>query len=102
VHIRSKTGSAEVHGKQSTSWVASYDKRYVVLMMVTQAGTGSGTSGPAVRKIWEALYGVKGTEVRPSKAALPDAKPPVRLPVFAEDGEILPPLSTSGQREDSR
>ncbi len=46
VKIRSKTGSAEVHGKQSTSWVASYDKNYVVLMMVTQAGTGSGTSGP--------------------------------------------------------
>ncbi|HEX5772042.1 MAG TPA: penicillin-binding protein 2, partial [Nocardioidaceae bacterium] len=27
VKIRSKTGSAEVYGKQSTSWVASYDKR---------------------------------------------------------------------------
>ena len=52
-----------MHGKQSTSWVASYDKNYVVLMMVTQAGTGSGTSGPAVRKIWEALYGVKGMKV---------------------------------------
>ena len=63
VHIRSKTGSAEVHGKQSTSWVASYDKKYVVLMMVTQAGTGSGTSGPAVRKIWEALYGIHGMNV---------------------------------------
>ena len=25
IHIRSKTGSAEVYGKQSTSWVASYD-----------------------------------------------------------------------------
>ena len=34
IHIRSKTGSAEVYGKQSTSWVASYDKNYVVLMMV--------------------------------------------------------------------
>ena len=30
IHIRSKTGSAEVYGKQSTSWVASYDKNYVV------------------------------------------------------------------------
>ena len=59
----SKTGSAEVYGKQSTSWVASYDKNYVVVMMVTQAGTGSGTSGPAVRKIWEALYGVNGMKV---------------------------------------
>jgi penicillin-binding protein 2 len=101
VHIRSKTGSAEVHGKQSTSWVASYDKNYVVLMMVTQAGTGSGTSGPAVRKIWEALYGVKGTEVHKDRAALPDAKPPSRLPVFADDGEILPPVLRSEKRSRS-
>jgi penicillin-binding protein 2 len=93
VRIRSKTGSAEVHGKQSTSWVASYDKNYVVLMMVTQAGTGSGTSGPAVRKIWEALYGVKGMKVDTAKAALPDARTPTGLPVFAEDGEILPPMA---------
>jgi penicillin-binding protein 2 len=95
IHIRSKTGSAEVHGKQSTSWVASYDKKYVVLMMVTQAGTGSGTSGPAVRKIWEALYGVHGMKVDEAKAALPDATPPARLPVFAKDGEILPPVDRS-------
>ncbi len=92
VTIRSKTGSAEVHGKQSTSWVASYDKKYVVLMMVTQAGTGSGTSGPAVRKIWEALYGIHGMNVN-KKAALPDATPPLALPIFAKDGEILPPVA---------
>jgi penicillin-binding protein 2 len=95
VKIRSKTGSAEVYGKQSTSWVASYDKRYVVLMMVTQAGTGSGTSGPAVRKIWESLYGVHGTKVNTKKALLPDARPPAGLPVFAKDGEILPPVTKS-------
>jgi penicillin-binding protein 2 len=97
VKIRSKTGSAEVYGKQSTSWVASYDKNYVVLMMVSQGGTGSGTSGPAVRKIWETLYGVKGMKVDKSKAALPDAQPPKGLPVFARDGEILPP-STRAER----
>ena len=95
VKVRSKTGSAEVHGKQSTSWVASYDKNYVVLMMVTQAGTGSGTSGPAVRKIWEALYGVQGTQVHPRKAAIPGTEPPTALPVFARDGEILPPASAA-------
>jgi penicillin-binding protein 2 len=95
VRIRSKTGSAEVYGKQSTSWVASYDKRYVVLMMVTQAGTGSGTSGPAVRKIWEALYGIHGMHVNPARGILPDAKPPRGLPVFARNGEILPPRSVS-------
>ena len=61
VKIRGKTGSAEVYGKQCTSWVATYTKDYVVVMMVTQGGTGSGTSGPFVRKIWEALYGIPVT-----------------------------------------
>ena len=65
VTIRSKTGSAEVYGKQSTSWVASYTDDYVVVMMVSQGGTGSGTSGPAVRTIWETLYGIDGEDVRP-------------------------------------
>jgi penicillin-binding protein 2 len=97
VRIRSKTGSAEVYGKQSTSWVASYDKRYVVVMMVSQGGTGSGTSGPAVRKIWETLYGVRGMDVNENRAALPGASPPAGLPVFAEDGEILPPTSAAGE-----
>ncbi len=103
VHIRSKTGSAEVYGKQSTSWVASYDKRYVVVMMVSQGGTGSGTSGPAIRKIWETLYGVKGNRVRPEAAAIPGTKPPRGLPVFAPDGAILPPrIDTTPRREEKR
>jgi penicillin-binding protein 2 len=91
VHIRSKTGSAEVYGKQSTSWVASYDDNYVVLMMVTQAGTGSGTSGPGVRKIWESLYGVQGTSVDTKKVLIPGIVAPAALPSFQPDGSILPP-----------
>ena len=91
VHIRSKTGSAEVYGKQSTSWVASYDDNYVVLMMVTQGGTGSGTSGPFVRKIWESLYGVRGEQVDRRDALIPGVVPPSRLPSFQTDGSILPP-----------
>jgi penicillin-binding protein 2 len=97
VKIRSKTGSAEVYGKQSTSWVASYDKRYVVVMMVSQGGTGSGTSGPAIRKIWETLYGINGMKVDRRKAAIPGAIPPAALPTFAKDGAILPPV-TKGRR----
>jgi penicillin-binding protein 2 len=91
VHIRGKTGSAEVYGKQSTSWVATFDENYVVIMMVTQGGTGSGTSGPAVRKIWETLYGVDGMDVDPGKAAIPGTTPPSGLPTFTKDGTILPP-----------
>ena len=91
VTIRSKTGSAEVYGKQSTSWVASYTKDYVVVMMVSQAGTGSGTSGPAVRKIWEALYGVRGEQVDPTRPRSPAAPRRPGCPTFMTDGSILPP-----------
>jgi penicillin-binding protein 2 len=98
VKIRSKTGSAEVYGKQSTSWVASYDKRYVVVMMVSQGGTGSGTSGPAVRKIWETLYGIDGMKVDRRRAAIPGAVPPAALPTFAKDGAILPPVAPRARK----
>jgi penicillin-binding protein 2 len=98
VQVRGKTGSAEVYGKQSTSWVATYTKDYVVVMMVTQGGTGSGTSGPAVRAIWEKLYGIAGQGARPvpNKAVIPGIVPPKGLPVFTRDGSILPPRSTGG------
>ena len=98
VRVRAKTGSAEVYGKQSTSWVASYTKDYVVVMMVSQGGTGSGTSGPAIRKIWETLYGVRGDRVVPAASAIPGVVPPRVLPVFAEDGSILPPVVGPGRR----
>jgi len=91
VHIRAKTGTAEVYGKQTTSWVATYDKNYVVVMMVEQGGTGAGTSGDAVRDIWEALYGVHGSEVDTSDAAIPGARPPRALPSLAPDGSMRPP-----------
>ncbi len=95
VVVRSKTGSAEVYGKQSTSWVASYSKDFVVVMMVSQGGTGSGTSGPSVRRIWEALYGIRGTQVRPARAAIPGTQPPDSLPRFRSDGSIMPPPTES-------
>lgn len=99
VDIRSKTGSAEVFGKQSTSWVASYSDDFVVVMMVSQGGTGSGTSGPAIRAIWEALYGVEGEVVRPGAAAIPGTTPPTKLPAFLDDGSILPPSRSSKERD---
>ncbi len=99
VHVRSKTGTAEVYGKQTTSWVASYDKQYVVLMQISQGGTGSGTSGEAVRAIWESLYGIDGTSVDKALAAQPAAKPPAALPVFKPDGAIAPPGLRSPARD---
>ncbi|WP_246486118.1 penicillin-binding transpeptidase domain-containing protein [Kribbella qitaiheensis] len=36
VPVRSKTGTAEVYGKQTTSWFATYTDRYAVVMMISQ------------------------------------------------------------------
>ncbi|MFF1817575.1 penicillin-binding protein 2 [Kribbella sp. NPDC058245] len=59
VPVRAKTGTAEVYGKQTTSWFASYTDRYAVVMMLSQSGTGSGAGGEAVRHIYETLYDIK-------------------------------------------
>jgi penicillin-binding protein 2 len=71
--------------------VATYDENYVEVMMISQGGTGSGTSGPAVRAIWESLYGVNGTTVTPADSAIAGVTPPDALPTFMHDGSILPP-----------
>ncbi|MDQ3627869.1 MAG: penicillin-binding protein 2 [Actinomycetota bacterium] len=93
VPIRSKTGTAEVQGKQTTGWLATYNEDYVVVMMIEQAGTGSGSSGDAVRTIWEALYGIDGEKVRPAEAAIPGVTPPQALPRVQADGSIVAPLT---------
>ncbi len=72
---------------------------YVVVMMVSQGGTGSGTSGPAIRTIWEALYGVKGDDGASRRRRDPGRDPAGRLPVFAEDGSILPPRDRPPRRQ---
>ena len=97
IPMHAKTGTAEVYGKQTTSWFATYTKDYTIVMTISQGGTGSGASGPAVRKIWEHLYGIKGEKVVKSKAAIAGTTPPKQLPTFARDGSILPP-STKGEK----
>jgi penicillin-binding protein 2 len=61
IPVASKTGSAEIAGKQPFSWFASFapanDPTYVVVSVVEQAGFGSQVSGPVVRRIMDALFG---------------------------------------------
>lgn len=87
IPMHAKTGTAEVYGKQTTSWFATYTQDYTVVMTISQGGTGSGASGPAVRKIYNGLYGVddKG-KVDPRKALLPH--PQEKLPTIEKDGTI--------------
>ncbi|MFG2861303.1 penicillin-binding protein 2 [Streptomyces sioyaensis] len=87
IPMHAKTGTAEVYGKQTTSWFATYTKDFTIVMTISQGGTGSGASGPAVRNIYNALYGVdeKGG-IDPKAALLP--KPEARLPKIEGDGSI--------------
>jgi penicillin-binding protein 2 len=90
VAVAGKTGTAEVYGKDDTAWFASYapadDPRLVVVVMVTQAATGGAVSAPAVREIYETIYGLNG-----KKAALPGGVPPARLPKLRRDGTVARP-----------
>ena len=94
VEVSGKTGTAEVFGrnlngslKDNTSWFASFapskSPRYAVVMMVSQGGFGASTSGVGVRKIYEALFGVKGNTVIPGAAIFPNGKPPTQLPIIS-------------------
>ncbi|AEW94095.1 MULTISPECIES: penicillin-binding protein 2 [Streptomycetaceae] len=85
ITLHAKTGTAEVYGKQTTSWLATYSKDYAIVMTIAQGGTGSGGSGAAVRAIYEALYGVDGGNIDPKKGLLP--QPRETLPKFGPDGQ---------------
>jgi penicillin-binding protein 2 len=96
IPVASKTGSAQVTGnKVSTSWFAAYapaDKpRYAIVMMVTQGGTGSRTSGPSVRGIYEAIFGVTGQVVNPADSVFVGGAPRKDLPVIRPDGTPVSP-----------
>ena len=87
--MHAKTGTAEVYGKQTTSVVRHVHQGLTVVMTISQGGTGSGASGPAVRKIYDALYGVNTDgDIDRTKALLP--KPEARLPKIDKDGTIVP------------
>jgi penicillin-binding protein 2 len=87
VCVAGKTGTAQVFGKNSTSVFASFapcqNPKYVVVMMIPDSGYGADVSGPGVRQIWDALYGLQG-----HKAALPGGKLPA-LPQITGAGKIV-------------
>jgi penicillin-binding protein 2 len=87
VCVAGKTGTAQAFGKLSTSVFASFapcgHPKYVVVMMIPDSGYGADVSAPAVRQIWDDIYGLEG-----HKAALPGGSlPPV--PHVNQAGQIV-------------
>ncbi len=70
VCVAGKTGTAQIMGKVATSVFASFapcnDPKYVVLVMLPNSGYGADAAAPAVRQIWDGIYGLEG-----KTAALP-------------------------------
>jgi penicillin-binding protein 2 len=99
IPMHAKTGTAEVYGKQTTSWLTTYTKDYTVVMTIAQAGTGSGASGQAVRNIYSAMYGVQADgSIDNKKALLPT--PQKSLPKIQPDGSILAPKISADPAKD--
>jgi penicillin-binding protein 2 len=93
--VAGKTGTAQVAGHNATSVFASYAPcarpRFVVVMMIPDAGYGADVSAPAVRQIWDGIYGLEG-----HRAALPGG----RLPAWRGVATISrAPASAGGRRE---
>jgi penicillin-binding protein 2 len=97
VCVAGKTGTAQVFGKNSTSVFASFapcgNPKYVVVVMIPDSGYGADVSGPAVRQIWDALYGLQG-----AKAALPGGRLPP-APHITSGGTIVQTSAQLGGRE---
>jgi penicillin-binding protein 2 len=95
VPVAGKTGTGEVFGQQATSWFASFapadDPRYAVVIMVSQGGTGAGTSGASVKGIYEALFGVRDGQADPARSVLVGGDVATSLPTMGTDGVPAPP-----------
>jgi penicillin-binding protein 2 len=90
VCVAGKTGTAEVMGKVATSVFASFapcsNPKYVVVVMIPNSGYGADASAPAVRQIWDGIYGFEG-----HKAAVTSGQVPSALPQIAATGQITAP-----------
>ncbi len=90
VCVAGKTGTAQLFGKNATSVFASFapcsNPEYVVVVMVPDSGYGADVAAPAVRQIWDGIYGLEG-----HKAAVPRGQVPSSPPRITPTGVIRAP-----------
>jgi penicillin-binding protein 2 len=79
VCVAGKTGTAQLFGKNATSVFASFapckHPQYVVVVMLPNSGYGADAAAPAVRQIYDGIFGLEK-----QKAALPGGHVPASLP----------------------
>jgi len=81
VCVAGKTGTAQIMGKVATSVFASFapcnHPKLVVVVMLPDSGFGADAAAPAVRQIWDGIFGLEG-----KKAAMPGGNLPA-LPTLS-------------------
>jgi penicillin-binding protein 2 len=94
VCVAGKTGTAQLFGKNATSVFASFapcqNPKYVVIVMVPDSGYGADVAAPAVRQIWDGIYGLEGHQ-----AAVPRGQVPLAAPRITSAGAIKAPAGYS-------
>jgi penicillin-binding protein 2 len=94
VCVAGKTGTAQLFGKNATSVFASFapcqNPKYVVIVMVPDSGYGADVAAPAVRQIWDGIYGLEGHQ-----AAVPGGQVPLAAPRITSAGAIKAPAGYS-------
>ena len=85
-----------MQGKVATSVFASFaplrHPKYVVVVMIPDSGFGADVSAPAVRQIWDGIYGLEG-----HRAALPGGRLP-GLPRVTRSGQVIAPAGFTGRK----
>jgi penicillin-binding protein 2 len=85
VCVAGKTGTAQSFGKNASSVFASFapcnNPKYVVIVMLPSAGYGADAAAPAVKQIWDDIYGLQG-----AKAALPGGNLPAAPTITKANG----------------
>ncbi len=75
VCVAGKTGTAQIFGKNATSVFASFspcsNPRYVVVVMLPNSGYGADAAAPAVKQIYEGIYGLAGQKPAVAGGKLP-------------------------------
>jgi penicillin-binding protein 2 len=70
IGVGSKTGTAEVLGKQPYAWFAAYapvqNPKYVVAVMLEEGGHGGETAAPIARRILEGIFNLSLSEINPA------------------------------------
>jgi penicillin-binding protein 2 len=109
VCVAGKTGTAQIMGKKATSVFASFapcnNPKLVVVVMLPDSGYGADAAAPAVRQIWDGIFGLEK-----QKAAMPGGdlpalpKPAVTSANAGPSGTASPagPASPAGTASASR